>query len=70
VSAKAGKERDALIAAYREGLGLVAIVLSGEGGEVCVAADQNIPEGASGHWWCRSAAEAERVVSAATTSLR
>jgi hypothetical protein len=70
VSANSGKERDALIAAYREGLGLVAIVLSGEGGEVCVVADQNIPEGASGHWWCRNATEAGRVISAATASLR
>jgi hypothetical protein len=70
VSAKAGKERDALIAAYREGLSLVAIVLAGEGGEACVAADQNIPEGASAHWWCPNAAEAGRVVSAANASLR
>ena len=70
MSANSGKERDALIAAYREGLGLVAIVLSGEGGEVCVVADQNIPEGASGCWWCRNATEAGRVVSAATASLR
>jgi hypothetical protein len=68
VSVKSGKERDALIAAYREGLGLVAIVLTGEGGAVCVVADQNIPEGASGHWWCRNAAEAGRVVSAARAS--
>ena len=49
MSGKAGKERDALIAAYREGLGLVAIVISGEGSEIRIAADQNIPEGASGH---------------------
>jgi hypothetical protein len=70
VSANSGKERDALIAAYREGLGLVAIVFSGEGGEVCVVADQNIPLGASGHWWCRNAAEAGRIVSAARASLR
>jgi len=69
VSVKSGKERDALIAAYREGLGLVAIVPTGEGGAVCVVADQNIPEGASGHWWCRNAAEARRVVSAARASL-
>lgn len=70
MSAKSGKERDALIAAYREGLGLVAVFLTGEGGEVCVVADQNIPEGASGHWWCRNAAEAGHVVAAATASLR
>jgi hypothetical protein len=70
VSANSGKERDALIAAYREGLGLVAIVLAGEGGEVCVVTDQNIPDSASGHWWCRNTAEAARVVSAAHASLR
>jgi hypothetical protein len=70
VSGKSSQERDALIAAYREGLGLVAIVLTGEGGEVCVVANQNIPEGASGHWWCRNAAEAGRVAAAAHAGLR
>jgi hypothetical protein len=70
VSAKSGKERDGLVAAYREGLGLVAIVLSGESGEACVVADQAIPQGASAHWWCRNVTEAERVVSAAHASLR
>jgi hypothetical protein len=69
VSANSGRERDALIAAYREGLGLVAIVISGEGSEIRIAADQNIPEGASGHWWCRNAAEAGRVVSAARANF-
>jgi hypothetical protein len=73
VSAKSGKERqkerDALIAAYREGLGLVAIVLCGENGEVCIVTDQNIPEGAGEHWWCRNATEAGRVVSGARASL-
>jgi len=70
VSAKAGKERDALIAAYREGLGLAAIVLTGESDEVCVVTDQNIPEIQPEHWWCRNAAEAGRVVSAARASVR
>jgi hypothetical protein len=70
VSANGGRERDALIAAYREGLGVVAVVLTGEGGEVWVAADQNIPEGASRHWWCRNAAEAKRVVTVVNASLR
>ena len=73
MSAKSGKERqkerDALIAAYREGLGLVAIVLCGENGEVCIVTDQNIPEGAGEHWWCRNATEAGRVVSGARASL-
>jgi hypothetical protein len=67
---KGGKERDALIAAYREGLGVVAVVISGEDGKISVVADQNIPHGACEHRWCRNAAEARRVVSAATASLR
>lgn len=69
MSAKAGKERDALVTAYREGLGLVAIVISGEGGEIRVVADQSDPENAAKRWWCRNAAEAGRVVSAANASL-
>ena len=70
MSAKAGKERDALIAAYREGLGLVAIVISDEGSEIRIVADQNVPEGMSEHRWCRNAAEAERVVTAVNASQR
>ncbi len=70
MSANSGKERDALIAAYREGLGLVAIIISGETGRLYTVVDQNIPESTSERWWCRNAAEAERVVTAATTSLR
>jgi hypothetical protein len=70
VSGKNGKERDALIAAYREGLGLVAIMASGESGEVSIVADQLVPERTAEHWWCRNAAEAGRIVSAANTSLR
>jgi hypothetical protein len=69
VSVNSGRERDALIAAYREGLGVVAIILTGEDDNVCVVTDQNIPEGASGHWWCRNAVEAGRVVSAARASF-
>jgi hypothetical protein len=68
VSAKAGKERDALVAAYREGLGVVAIVVAGDGSEIRVAADQDIPDEACECWWCRNAAEAERVVAGAKRS--
>ena len=70
MNAKSGKERDALIAAYREGLGLVAIVFSGEDGEFCIAADRGVSENASECWWCCNAADAGRVVSAANTGLR
>jgi hypothetical protein len=74
VSAKSGKERqkerDALIAAYREGLGLVAIVFSNEDHEFRLAADRGVSENAPERWWCRNGADAERVVSAANAGLR
>jgi hypothetical protein len=70
VSTKAGKEHDALIAAYREGFGLVAIVISGESNEIRIVTDQNSAEGASECWWCRNADEAERMVTAVNASLR
>ena len=68
MSAKSGKERQALVAAYREGLGLIAIVFSREDGAFRIATDGGISESASERWWCRNAGEADRVVSAANKS--
>jgi hypothetical protein len=68
--------RSALIAAYREGLGLAAITVMrgpdgvrisavGQGGGV-VSAE---PAGEA-RWWCRRSADAERLAAAATRRLR
>ena len=74
MSAKSGKERqkerDALIAAYREGLGLVAIVFSSDDREFRLAADHGVSVNAPERWWCRNGADAERVVSAANAGVR
>lgn len=68
--------RSALIAAYREGLGLAAVVVThGPAGARIRAAK----EGASGtldvgaaeaRWWCRRVADAERLAAAAMRRLR
>jgi len=67
------KDRAALIAAYREGLGLAAIVIDGPAG-ICIAAGEPRGEASSapGHarWWCRRRIDAERVATAATALLR
>lgn len=71
------KARAALIAAYREGSGLVAIaVISaatgiriaalGSGGEVSPAPSEKV----EAQWWCRRSADAARVAAAATARLR
>jgi hypothetical protein len=68
--------RSALIAAYREGLGLAAITATrgpdgvrisavGQGGGALSAE----PAGEA-RWWCRRSADAERLAAAATRSLQ
>jgi hypothetical protein len=71
------KDRAALIAAYREGLGLAAIgVVQESTGPRIVAINQphaqaaNVSPDVSMRWWCRRAADAERIVASATRSLR
>jgi hypothetical protein len=75
---RAAKSRAALIAAYREGLGLAAIVAIcdgagtsivaiGEGGANATPAPQ---AAIAARWWCRNAKDAERVAAAATSRLR
>jgi hypothetical protein len=67
-----------LIAAYREGLGLAAVVVTGGGAEnlrIKVAAFGEeghgaTADGAHARWWCRRAADAERVAAAAARLLR
>lgn len=74
---KTSDERRGFAAAYREGLGLVAVaVVCGPDGTRIAA----LPEGGEGpagavqtvraRWWCRRAAEAERVAAAAARMLR
>ncbi len=72
------KSRAALVAAYREGLGLAAVaVIRGPAG-IRVAPDANgrpqslaaDEEVIAARWWCRRAEEAERVAAAATARLR
>jgi hypothetical protein len=70
------RERAALVAAYREGLGLaaIAVVCGPHGVAICleredesaVAAAEIVQE----RWWCRNPDEAARVVAAATARLR
>jgi hypothetical protein len=68
--------RSALIAAYREGLGLAAITAirgpdgvrisaGGQGGAVA-----SVEPGGEARWWCRRSADAERLAAAATRRLR
>jgi hypothetical protein len=68
------KIRERLIAAYREGLGLVAIAVVHDGERTRVVAGPDragaMPDKAITLCWCRNADEAARVVSAATWRLR
>jgi hypothetical protein len=71
------RNRAALVAAYRAGLGLAAVaVMDGAAGIRMVAIAQvgnDLPtttDKAAARWWCRRAADAERVVAAATLRLR
>jgi hypothetical protein len=71
------KNHAALVAAYREGLGLAVVALMrGPAGVRIAAAKQGIdglPEAAdvvAARWWCRRAADAKQVAAAATARLR
>lgn len=66
------KKRAALIAAYREGLGLAAIAIVRDPHATCVAAlaagqNETFPaeEAVARRWWCRRAEEATRVAASA-----
>lgn len=72
--AGAAKERAALVAAYREGLGLAAVtVIDGRAGLSIVAGeDAGDPSAApaDARWWCRRHVDAERVATAATRLMQ
>jgi hypothetical protein len=76
VSSRKSDDRPGVIAAYREGLGLAAIVvISGPAGIAIVAAghadgDAPATETVLARWWCRRADDAERVAMAANARLR
>jgi hypothetical protein len=74
---RAAKGRAALIAAYREGLGLAAIVVIQKGAETRIAVIReggasagSGPDTVMARWWCRYATDAERVAAAATARSR
>jgi hypothetical protein len=76
VERRGARDRSALIAAYREGLGLAAVVVTCGPAGISVSA---LGQGTGGapdaaavevRWWCRRAADAERVASAAMRRLR
>jgi hypothetical protein len=76
VERRGARDRSALIAAYREGLGLAAVVVTcGPAGISVSAVGQGtggVPDAAAVEvrWWCRRAADAERVAAAAIRWLR
>jgi len=66
---------DALIAAYREGLALVAVAVIGgdKGPRIKTIAPNETPvrgESVVARWWCRRAAEAECIADSAVRSFR
>jgi hypothetical protein len=68
-------DRDALIAAYREGLGLalVTLIAGGNGARLLQPAEEPVLEtGESVHarWWCKSAQQAEWLVDAAARTAQ
>ncbi len=76
-AAGASNNHAALVAAYREGLGLAAVVATrGPAGARVMAAQNStdgLPAGAEAveaRWWCGRAADAEQVAAAATARLR
>jgi hypothetical protein len=78
VARREAKSRAALHAAYREGLGLAAIVALREHAAARVVATSEMHAGAAvrdkgavvAQFWCRRAADADRVALAATARLR
>jgi hypothetical protein len=70
------KERSALIAAYRDGLGLAAIIAACDPAGIRVTACAPREDGTAGaavaqaRWWCRRASDAERICAVATARLR
>jgi hypothetical protein len=72
------KSRAALIAAYREGLGLtgIAVVRGPAGTRIVIVGDRqqvappHVGDADAARWWCRRAADGERVAAAATARLR
>ena len=76
VERRGPRDRSALIAAYREGLGLAAVVVTCGAAGVRVSAvgqgNGGAPDAAAAEarWWCRRAADAERVAAAAMRRLR
>lgn len=74
---RAAKDRAVLVAAYREGLGLAAIVVIQEGAQTRIdvigeagAIVEAGPETTAARWWCRYAKDADHVAAAATARLR
>ncbi len=74
MSGKAGTAQEKLVAAYREGLSLVAIAVVSEGDRVRVVANPDnaivTPDAGGNLRWCRNADDAARVAAAANASLR
>lgn len=76
VERRGPRDRYALIAAYREGLGLAAVVVTRGPAGIRVSAVRQGTGGmpdepaAEARWWCRRAADAERVAAAAMRRLR
>jgi hypothetical protein len=71
------KRLQALIAAYREGLALAAVLVISGGSTIRIVAAGHSGDGApapgeaiTARWWCRRAFHAECIVEAATRSLR
>jgi hypothetical protein len=69
-------ERDSLVAAYREGLGLACIAIIGDaaGPRIAVMGPGDVGPDAETNvwirWWCRRAADAQRVASASARRMR
>jgi hypothetical protein len=56
---------DALISAYREGLGLTAVtIVAGEDGARLMVSDEEAGETVHARWWCKGAQQAEWLVEA------
>jgi len=68
------RDRTALIAAYREGLGLAAVVVTDGPEGICIAVGEprGDPSAVPGHarWWCRRRTDAERVATGGTALLQ